>query len=130
MRTVKDVEHIHHILINEFGGSNGIRDINGLEAALARPYATFDQQELYPTAVEKAAAIFESIIINHPFIDGNKRTAYVLMKLILFEAELDIVASQDEKYEMVISASKGEMRFGEIKIWLSSKTRKSNTQIE
>jgi death on curing protein len=127
MRTVKDVEHIHYVLIDEFGGSNGIRDINGLEAALARPYATFDQQELYPTAVEKAAAIFESIIINHPFIDGNKRTAYVLMKLILLEGGLDIVASQEEKYKMVISASKGETRFDEIKTWLNSKTHKSDT---
>jgi death on curing protein len=127
MRTVKDVEHIHYVLIDEFGGSNGIRDINGLEAALARPYATFDQQELYPTAVEKAAAIFESIIINHPFIDGNKRTAYVLMKLILLEGGLDIVASREEKYKMVISASKGETRFDEIKTWLNSKTHKSDT---
>ncbi|MGZ3944211.1 MAG: type II toxin-antitoxin system death-on-curing family toxin [Mucilaginibacter sp.] len=130
MRTVKEVEHIHYVLIDEFGGGSGIRDIKGLEAALARPYATFDQQELYPTAVEKAAAIFESIIINHPFIDGNKRTAYVLMRLVLLEAGLDIVASQEEKYKMVISASKGEMRFDEIKTWLNLKARKSDTPIK
>jgi len=69
--------NIHNILIEKFGGSKGIRDAGALESALARPYATFDQLELYPAAVDKAVAIFESIIISHPFIDGNKRTAYV-----------------------------------------------------
>ena len=73
----KTVESIHNILIDKFGGGKGLRDNGALEAALARPYATFDQKDLYPTAVDKAAAIFESIIINHPFIDGNKRTAYM-----------------------------------------------------
>ncbi|MFA6086012.1 type II toxin-antitoxin system death-on-curing family toxin [Mucilaginibacter sp.] len=73
MIDAKTVERIHSILIDEFGGSKGIRDVAGLEAALARPYMTFDQIDLYPTPVDKATAIFESLIINHPFIDGNKR---------------------------------------------------------
>lgn len=59
--------------------------------------------------------------MNHPFIDGNKRTAYVIMKLILLENNLDIWASQDEKYEMMIAASKGVIRFEEIKLWISSR---------
>jgi death-on-curing protein len=74
-------ERLHDILIDKFGGSKGIRDKGSLLAALARPYASFDQQDLYPSATEKAAAIFESIIINHPFIDGNKRIAYLLCKV-------------------------------------------------
>lgn len=118
MIDVKTAENIHNILIDKFGGSKGIRDLSGLEAALARPYATFDQVDLYVTVEEKAVAIFESTIINHPFIDGNKRIAYVLMRLTLMSADLDISASQDEKYEMVIAASKGEMRFDEIKVGL------------
>lgn len=122
---VKEVERIHQVLIDEFGGSTGIRDLNGLEAALARPYATFDQQELYPTAIEKAAAIFESVIINHPFVDGNKRTAYVLMRLLLLAEGLVITASQDEKYEMVIAASKGEIHAEEIKLWLAARVNKT-----
>ena len=65
-------EEVHNILIERSGGSKGLRDKASLLAALARPYATFDQQDLYPTAVEKAAAIFESLIINHPFIDGKQ----------------------------------------------------------
>lgn len=118
MIDLKTVGSVHNILIDKFGGSKGIRDQGALEAAIARPFATFEQQDLYPTAIDKAAAIFESIIINHPFVDGNKRSAYVLMRLILLSSNLDIVASQNEKYDFVIAASKGELRFEEIKGWL------------
>lgn len=111
-------EKIHNILIDEFGGSKGIRDKGALLAALARPHATFDQQDLYTTPIEKAAAIFESLIINHPFMDGNKRIAYVLMRLTLLESNLDISATQNEKYNMAIAASKGDLRLEEIKLWL------------
>src|ERR1700743_830658 len=111
MIDLRIVSYIHSKLIDQHGGSKGIRDLGGLEAALARPYATFDQQELYPTPLDKASAIFESIIINHPFIDGNKRTAYVLMRLTLMEGDFDLTASQNEKYEFTIAASKGEIGF-------------------
>ncbi len=60
MIDVQTAKYIHNILIDRHGGSKGIRDLGGLEAALSRPYATFDRQELYPTAVDKAAAVFES----------------------------------------------------------------------
>ena len=86
MITVKEVEQIHDLLIDEFGGAKGIRDFGALDAALKRPYATFDKVELYPTSIEKAAAIIESILVNHPFVDGNKRTGYVLMRLMIMQA--------------------------------------------
>jgi len=121
MIDLEKAEEVHDNVIYEFGGSNGIRDKGLLLSALARPYATFDQQDLYPTAVEKAAAVFESIIINHPFIDGNKRTAYVLLRLTLLDFDLDILASQNEKYEMSIAASKGELGIEEIKKWIQEK---------
>ncbi len=71
MIDIKTVERIHDILIDRFGGVKGIRDEGTLESALARPYATFDQKELYPDVIDKAAALFESMIINHPFVDGT-----------------------------------------------------------
>jgi death-on-curing protein len=120
-------EKLHNILIDKFGGSKGIRDKGSLLAALARPYASFDQQDLYPSAAEKAAAVFESIIINHPFIDGNKRIAYLLLRLTLLESGYDISATQDEKYDMTIAASKGDIRIEEIKSWISDKLI-NNTQ--
>lgn len=93
MITLNEAEDIHKILIGKFGGIMGIRDKGILESAIRRPFQTFDQKELYPDPVAKAAAIFESIISNHPFIDGNKRTAYVLARLLLREHNLDIEAT-------------------------------------
>jgi death on curing protein len=69
--------------------------------------------------VDKAAAIFESIISNHPFVDGNKRTAYVLMRLILLENQLDIKTGQDEKFEFVIKSAKRELTFHQISKWIN-----------
>jgi death-on-curing protein len=122
MITVKVALIVHNILLKEFGGGSGIRDLNGLEAAVARPYATFDEQELYPLGIDKASAILESIIINHPFVDGNKRTAYGLMQLILNDYLLVVKVTEDEQYNFVISASTGEIRFDEIKAWLTTNT--------
>lgn len=127
MISIKETEIIHNILIDTFGGSKGIRDIGLLEAALARPFATFDNKDLYPNPIEKAAAILESIVINHPFVDGNKRTAYTLMRLILLENGVDILANQEEKYNMVISASTGKLRFEEIKNWIQTNLTKQNS---
>jgi death-on-curing protein len=124
MIDIKDVLNIHNLLIERFGGSAGIRDITLLESAIHRPWATFDQHDLYPTPIEKAAALLESILINHPFVDGNKRTAYVLMRLILLENHLDVKATQEEKYTMVIAASNGDLRFDEIKDWLQLHVKK------
>jgi len=118
MISSSEVEIIHNILIEKFGGARAIRDMGLLESALARPFATFNEIDLYPTPVEKAAAIMESIVINHPFIDGNKRTTYTFMRLILLENQLDIIATQEEKYNFVIAASTGTFRFEEIKDWI------------
>lgn len=81
---------------------------------------------MYPLPVDKAAAIFESIVSNYPFIDGNKRTAYVLMRLVLLENNLDIYTDQNEKYKFVISAAKGEIKFDEIREWLIKKYAVTN----
>jgi death-on-curing protein len=121
---LNDVLNIHDILIDKFGGTKGVRDQGALESAINRPYATFGELDLYSSQIEKAAAIFESVLINHPFLDDNKRTAYVLMKLILLEDGLAIYADQDEKYQMVISASKGDIRFAEIVKWLQNRVKK------
>ncbi len=114
----KDALQIHSILIERFGGSNGVRDRDLLDAALNRPFQTFDGQDLYPSPVGKAAAVLESIVKNHPFIDGNKRTGYVLARLLLMQAHLDIDADQEEKYEFVINVSTGKLDFEEIESWL------------
>lgn len=118
MIEISEVEKIHDILIERFGGAKGIRDKGILESAISRPFQTFDAKDLYPDPVDKAAAIFESIVSNHPFVDGNKRTAYVLMRLILKRNQLDIEVDQDTKYDFVIKAAKEELTFEKIKSWV------------
>lgn len=125
MITVNEAIRYHNILIAKFGGGAGIRDLASLEAALAHPFATFDQQELYPSGIEKASAILESLIINHPFVDGNKRIAYLLMQVILIDYDLVIEVTEDEQFAFVISASTGEIRFDEIKTWSEAKATKA-----
>jgi len=118
MIDINEVEKIHDILIEKFGGGKGIRDKGLLESAINRPFQTFDGQDLYPDPVDKAAAIFESIITNHPFVDGNKRTAYVLMRLILKSNNLDIRSGQNEKYDFVIKSASGQVSFDQIRAWI------------
>jgi len=106
------------ILIERFGGTQGIRDTGLLESALQRPHQTFEEIELYPTSIDKAAAILESVVKNHPFIDGNKRTGYALARLTLMADQMDIEADQEQKYKFIIQISEGEPDFDEIKAWL------------
>ncbi len=119
MIKIEEVEKIHDILIEKFGGLKGIRDQGALDSAINRPYQTFDGQDLYPEPIDKAAALFESIISNHPFIDGNKRTAYVLMRLVLLKNEIDIHAVQEEKFNFVIKAAEGKLNYDQIRTWIS-----------
>lgn len=76
MILLEDILHVYEFSIARFGGSNSIREVGGLESAIARPFQSFDGNDLYPTIFDKAAALGESLTINHPFVDGNKRTGF------------------------------------------------------
>jgi death on curing protein len=121
MLEISDVLTIHKRLIHEFGGTLGLRDMELLESAISRPYQTFDSNDLYPTAEEKASAIIESIVTNHPFVDGNKRTGYALFRILLLIEGKDINSSQQEKYEFVISIAERKLGYEEILKWTRSK---------
>lgn len=97
-----------------------------MESAISRPFHTFDLKELYPTTIEKSAAIIESIVKNHPFIDGNKRTGYTLMRVMLLNDGLDIDSNEDEKYAFVIqiASGEGELAFEQIREWIKSRAGK------
>lgn len=126
MISVKLAKEINLIIAEFSGGSSGIRDNNGLLSALNRPYQTFDGLDLYPTAIEESAAILESIIINHPFIDGNKRMGYVFMRLLLAEEGFYLIAAEDYIYNFVISISEGRMNTESIIKWIKSHTTKKD----
>ncbi len=125
MISVDEAIQIQSLLIEIFGGSKGIRNKDSLKSALIRPYQTFEQTVLYPKPEDKAAAILESIIMNHPFIDGNKRIGYVLMRITLLENEMDVDASLEEKFEFIMNIAKGEMNFEQIQNWIQSKLIKN-----
>jgi death on curing protein len=118
MINIEIVKYFHTILIDEFGGSTGIRDLNALEAAIQRPFSTFDGKDLYPTIYDKAAALVESLVKNHAFIDGNKRIGYVMLRFYLIESGFDLNASQTDKYNFIIEISKGNLDFESIKEWI------------
>jgi len=120
MINYEEVLLIHNLAIEKFGGGSGVRDMKLLEAAINRPYATFDQQELYPSPIEKSAALIESIVKNHPFSDGNKRTGYILMRLTLLKSGFDIEASEEEKYKFVIAIAEGKIEIDDIKLWIKN----------
>jgi death-on-curing protein len=114
---------IHKNAITHFGGAHGVRDWSSLQSAIERPFQTFDGQELYPDILNKTAALLESILINHPFIDGNKRTAYVIARYFLRKNNLDIIATEQEKYKFIIDIISGDIRYDNIVLWLKTNTK-------
>jgi death-on-curing protein len=93
-----EAEFYHAQMIRRYGGTTGIRDTGLLDAALNRPFSTFGGVDLFPEPLDKAAAIMHGVITGHPFLDGNKRTGYVLGRLLLQQGGLDIQADEDERY--------------------------------
>ena len=122
MITIKIILRLHDLSIITYGGSQGIRDRGLMESAIARPYQTFGGEYLYPTVFEKTAALVESILINHPFIDGNKRTGFLAMLLMLELGNLKITATNTAIYNFTIQISTGEIKFEEIGLWLKNNT--------
>ncbi len=125
MIQVKEVLVLHEVLIERFGGSQGIRDHHLLQSAFSRPFQTFDGTDLYPTVYEKAAALIESMLVNHPFVDGNKRTGYGLLRIYLGINKYEITASIDNRYEFVVAVAAGRLKFDQILSWVKVNTRKS-----
>lgn len=124
MISIKSVLRIHQTLIDIYGGASGVRDTTLLDSAINRPYATFAGVDLYPTPNHKAAAILQSILINHPFIDGNKRTAFALLIYFLKSGNTELISNESDTYEFIISVSKGELDFDSILNWIDKNTVK------
>ena len=119
----KDVLILHELSIQSYGGSHGIRDIGLPGGAIGRPFQTFGGEDLYPTMYEKAAALGESLIINHPFLDGNKRTGILAVAAFLLESGFEINSSEEELYNFTIDISTGTLKFDDIFLWLKNNTQ-------
>ncbi|MDC1513655.1 type II toxin-antitoxin system death-on-curing family toxin [Porticoccaceae bacterium] len=116
---VDDILAIHADQIERYGGGQGIRDPGLLEAALFRP-----QTGYYPTLIDEAAALWESLSQNHPFVDGNKRTAFAATYVFLAINGLDITATDDEAQDFVLELySASSVTFDNLRAWLSENTQ-------
>ena len=116
---VEDILAIHADQIERYGGAEGIRDPGLLEAALFRP-----QTGYYPTLIDEAAALWESLSQNHPFIDGNKRTAFAATYVFLAINGLDIIATDDEAQDFVLGLyDTSSITFDNLRTWLSENTK-------
>lgn len=123
MIQLNDILALHEHSIKLYGGSMGIRDEGLLYSAIQRPFQTFGGEDLYPTVYEKAAALGESLIENHPFVDGNKRTGALAMFTFLMEHNIEIITSNTDFYNFIIAISTGTMNFEAIVEWLKENTK-------
>lgn len=113
---------IHADLLQRYGGRPGIRDRGLLESALAQARMTAGGKTLHKTVFEKAAAYGFHVCRNHPFIDGNKRVAFVLMDVFLQKNGWEIMSSEEEAYSMMMSLASGKLSKPALASWLKEHT--------
>ncbi len=119
--SVTEILETYQRVMLQSDGLIGVRDFGALESAAAQPYVTFDGNELYPTIVDKAAALGFSLIQNHPFIDGNKRTGHAVMAMFLSINGYHIHASIDEQVEIILSVASGMLNREGFTKWLANR---------
>ena len=120
--TLQDIYELHTQLENAFVLSSGVRDENLLASAVNTPFQTFMGNDLYPSIYDKAAQLCYGIANNHPFTDGNKRTALHSMYVYLIINGFDIMATQQDVENMIIDVASGNMTNVELAQWLQKNT--------
>jgi death-on-curing protein len=122
--TVKDVLLLHNLAIDESGGSHGLRDLGLLESAVARPQASFGGEDLYPAIFIKAGALVHSLLRNHPFVDGNKRTSMFSAMTFLELNGYRFIAKQKEVVNFALKVENERLSVEEIAGWLKEHVKK------
>ncbi len=120
--TLEQILIIHEDQIDRYGGSHGLRDLALLESAVFRPQTTFSGEDLYPTLFDKAAALLHSLIQNHPFIDGNKRTATASTIVFLIKNNYLLQVSNDVLAKIVLEVAEKKITSQNISEWLKENT--------
>lgn len=116
--TLTELLELHRRIIKQSGGVLGVRDLGLLKSALAQPQMTYFRTELYPTLPEKAATLGFSLIMNHPFIDGNKRVGHAATEIFLIWQGLEIAASVDEQERVILAIASGTVNRQAFAEWL------------
>ncbi len=115
---ISQVLFIHDQMVKRFGGSHGIRDIGLIESAVARPQATFGGKHLYSSLFDRAAALLQSLLKKHPFVDGNKRTALVSAGVFLKKNGYKLINNHKQEVEFAIRVDNGNLTVEQISKWL------------
>ena len=113
-----EVVELHRRLLEATGGASGIRDFGALESATAQPKATFAGVDLYPTLVEKAAALGFSLVQGHAFVDGNKRVGHAAMETFLILNGREIDAPVDDQERLILDLAAGRIGRSHLVDWL------------
>ena len=121
--SIEQVLALHAFQIKRYGGSAGLRDRGALEAAIARPAMTFGGEDLYPEPADKAAALMHSLVMNHAFIDGNKRVGAHAAMLFLVANGFDPVFGPDELTALTLALARGEVEPEALAIWFKQRIR-------
>lgn len=121
--SLEEVLELHRLVLRQSGGLEGVRDLGGLESAVAQPQMTFDGQDLYPCLPTKAAALGFSLIRNHPFVDGNKRIGHLAMEMFLVLNGHELDAGVDEQERIILGLAAGEVNREEFAGWVRSSMR-------
>ena len=122
-----EILELHEAVIASSGGSRGMRDIGALESAVNQPRLTFDKSDLYPDIISKAAALCFSLVMNHPFIDGNKRVGHAAMETFLILNGLEINATVDEQERIILDLAAGQMKRDAFVFWLNDHITSQST---
>jgi len=116
--TLAEVLHLHELVVQQTGGSPTIRDLGALESAVAQPAATFEGNDLYSSVEEKAVALGFSIIMNHPFVDGNKRLGHAAMETFLLLNGYELEAEVEESERIILGVAAGEVARDQFLEWV------------
>jgi death-on-curing protein len=120
---LSEVLELHRLLVEQSGGSAGIRDLGALQSAVAQPRMTFGGQELYATVQEKAAAICFSLVMNHPFVDANKRVGHAAMETFLVLNGWQLDAPVDDAERVMLGLAAGGLTRNELLGWVNTHVR-------
>lgn len=116
--SLNEVLDIYNKIMQQSGGTIGIRDVGAFESAIAQPRMSFGGNDLYPTIVEKATALCFSLVMNHPFLDGNKRIGHAAMEIFLILNGYEIDSRVDEQEIIILSLASGKLDRNEFNEWL------------
>lgn len=123
--SIDEVFAIHYEVINKFGGSKGINDFCLLHSAVERPRANFNGKDLYITVFDKAAALLHSLLLNHPFRDGNKRTAYIATARFLLLNNYSLKAKKKAIISYLLKIEKEKLAVKKIALWIKKYSKKT-----